>query len=191
MPRPSGSPGCSHLSSPGILKAGLGLAVWGSTSPGVRGSWPRVTLCEYTAIQWLQLDAHGAHTALQGNGWALTPTGFVGVQHLPRGPMPWPSGALPVLCWGGRHSHTFTCLIHQKEARQHVLPSFLSQGSGVPKPRVWHKEGSCPQPSPTDPAPIISAQPTWSLPLCFQPIHTMALSRPVALRTICILMAAH
>lgn len=114
-----------------------------------------------------------------------------GVQHLPRGPMPWPSGALPVLCWGGRHSHTFTCLIHQKEARQHVLPSFLSQESGVPKRRVWHKEGSCPQPSPTEPAPIISAQPTWPLPLCFQPIHTMALSRPVALRTICILMAAH
>ena len=73
--RPSGSPGCSHLGCPGILKAGLGLAGWGTVSPGVCGSWPRITLCVYTAIQWLQLDTHGAHTALLGNGWALNLTG--------------------------------------------------------------------------------------------------------------------
>ena len=58
-----------------VLKAGLGLAGWGTVSPGVCGSWPRITLCVYTAIQWLQLDPHGAYTALQGNGWALKLTG--------------------------------------------------------------------------------------------------------------------
>lgn len=51
------------------------VGMFGTASPGVCGSWPRITLCVYTPIQWLQLDTHGAHTALQGNGWALKLTG--------------------------------------------------------------------------------------------------------------------